>query len=303
MDRQSLIRATALAYVDQLSEHGERPVAWPDLVSFRFEGTRIPLVSQQGIFKPAALDLPISIRTTYRPPGQARPYEDQLDENGYLLYRYRGTDPDHHENRWLRQVRENALPLLYFEGVAKGRYLPSAAAIIEDHPQTLTFGVQLMPIEAAAIGTVNAASLDPNTRRHYMSLVQRRAGQARFRETVLNAYASKCTLCRLKHRELLDAAHIVSWSDGGTHHVTNGLSMCKIHHAAYDANIVGVRPDGIAEVRRDILEETDGPMLRHGLQEIHGSRLLLPRSKEKRPSPEALEQRWETFRQSVVNGG
>lgn len=45
-------------------------------------------------FKPAILDLPISIRTTFRAPGEARPYEDEVDENDYLLYRYRGTDRD-----------------------------------------------------------------------------------------------------------------------------------------------------------------------------------------------------------------
>ena len=72
--------------------------------------------------------------------------------------------------------------------------------------------------------------------------------------------------------------------------------MCKIHHAAYDADIVGVRPDGVAEVRGDVLKEKDGPMLRHGLQEVHGGRLLLPRVKEKRPSVDAHESWWEWFR-------
>lgn len=299
MDRQSLIRATALSYLDDLSEHGERPVTWADLTGFTFEATRVPLVSQQGIFKPAVLDLPISIRTTYRAPGAERPYEDEVDANGFLLYRYRGTDPQHHENRWLRQVQARALPLLYLEGVAKGRYLPSAAAVIEDDPDSLTFGVQLMPIDAAAIGTVNAVTVDPVTRRHYLALVQRRVGQARFRESVLDAYSSRCTLCQLRHRELLDAAHIVSYSEGGTHNVTNGLSMCKIHHAAYDSDIVGVRPDGVAEVRMDVLNETDGPMLRHGIQEVHGTKLWFPRSHAKRPSVDALERRWQRFRERL----
>jgi hypothetical protein len=107
---------------------------------------------------------------------------------------------------------------------------------------------------------------------------------------------SRCTLCRLRYRELLDAAHIVSYAEGGTHQVSNGLSFCKIHHAAYDSDIVGVRPDGVAEVRRDVLEETDGPMLRHGLRGVHGTRLLLPGAREKRPSVEGLERRWERFR-------
>jgi putative restriction endonuclease len=99
-----------------------------------------------------------------------------------------------------------------------------------------------------------------------------------------------------RHREMLDAAHILSYAEGGTHHVTNELAFCKIHHAAYDSDIVGVRPDGVAQVRRDVLEETDGPMLRHELQEVHGLRLLLPRAPASRPAVEGLEKRWERFR-------
>jgi putative restriction endonuclease len=60
-----------------------------------------------------------------------------------------------------------------------------------------------------------------------------------------------------------------------------------------------VRPDGVAEVRADVLEEVDGPMLRHGLQEVHGVRILLPRSPAMRPSAEGLERRYERFRTGV----
>ena len=130
---------------------------------------------------------------------------------------------------------------------------------------------------------IGAVALDPATRHHYLALVQKRTGQACFRESVLDAYASRCTLCRLRHRELLDAAHIISYAEGGTHRVTNGMSMCEIQHAAYDADMFGVRPDGVAMVRGDVLEEKDGPMLRYGLQELQGRRLLLPRVPEKRP--------------------
>ena len=55
--------------------------------------------------------------------------------------------------------------------------------------------------------------------------------------------------------------------------VPNGLSLCKIHHAAYDENFLGVRPDLVVEVRADV-DQIDGPMLRHGLQEMAGYHLL-----------------------------
>jgi predicted restriction endonuclease len=50
----------------------------------------------------------------------------------------------------------------------------------------------------------------------------------------------KCAVCSLRHGELLDAAHIIG--DGkpdGIPIVPNGLSLCKIHHAAYDTNLLG----------------------------------------------------------------
>jgi putative restriction endonuclease len=100
----------------------------------------------------------------------------------------------------------------------------------------------------------------------------------------------------LRHTELLDAAHIVPDYAGGPLVVTNGVALCKIHHAAYDSNIMGIRPDYVTEVRSDLLDEKDGPMLLHGLQEVHDQRIYVPKSPAKRPSVEALEQRYEQFR-------
>jgi putative restriction endonuclease len=186
--------------------------------------------------------------------------------------------------------------LLYFVGIARGLYLAQGAVIIEDHPADLTFGVQLFEIEPAAIGSVNALTLDANARKRHLAMVVRRVGQAAFRHSVLDAYRTRCTLCRLGHRELLDAAHIIPDAEGGASVVTNGLAMCKIHHAAYDADIIGIRPDHVAEVRADVLAESDGPMLEHGLKELQGTTIHVPRSAIKRPARDALEHRYERFR-------
>jgi putative restriction endonuclease len=131
------------------------------------------------------------------------------------------------------------------------------------------------------------------------TLTMRRLHQATFRERVLNAYRETCAICRLHHRELLEAAHIVP--DGHPHGdpiVPNGLALCKLHHAAFDAYLVGVRPDCVIEVRRDILDETDGPMLRHGLQEIAGKVIHLPRDQRLRPRTDLLEERYALFKKA-----
>jgi putative restriction endonuclease len=80
-----------------------------------------------------------------------------------------------------------------------------------------------------------------------------------------------CAVCRLKRDQLLEVAHIVGDRDErGTPTVTNGIALCSLHHAAFDAHLITVRPDYHVEVSEDVLHETDGPILVHGLQGFNG---------------------------------
>jgi putative restriction endonuclease len=255
-------------------------------------GQRVPLVSQQGIFKPRLLALPLSIRTAVDGP-----YDDAL---GHVLhYRYRGTDPFHRDNVGLREAMRQHVPLVYLHGLEPGRYLVTwPVYVVGDDPAGLTFTVQL---DSAAYPLPEAADFDlGEPRREYVTVTfRRRLHQRAFRERVLSAYRVRCAMCRLRHRELLDAAHIVADRDpAGAPRVSNGLSLCKLHHAAFDSLFVTVDPDYRIVVRRDVLEEEDGPMLRHGLQELHGVRIGLPRRGEWLPSREGLEERLGRFRRA-----
>jgi putative restriction endonuclease len=106
-------------------------------------------------------------------------------------------------------------------------------------------------------------------------------------------------MCRLRHPELLDAAHIKEDAQGGEPIVTNGIAMCAIHHRAFDAHVVGVRPDYVVEVRSDVLRGLDGPTLQHALQEMHGISLWVPSRVSAQPSKDLLEERFERFRAAV----
>ncbi len=110
------------------------------------------------------------------------------------------------------------------------------------------------------------------------------------------AYQEQCSLCRLHHPELLDAAHIIPDSDAeGEPVVSNGVALCKLHQAAFDRMFFAIRPDYVIEVRPAILAEHDGPMLLVGLQQIHGGRILVPRRAADRPDPARLERRYGEF--------
>lgn len=267
---------------------------------FQFHGQRIPLLGPQGIFKPKILpELPLSITTAPRGP-----YDDSFDNDGFLLYKYRGTDQRHHENSGLRKAMLQRMPLIYFHGVVPGKYLAVwPVFIVGDIPEKLTFKVAAddMAFVENIIGYstgVNTVRDDESaSRRAYItSAVRQRLHQRGFRERVLTAYRDQCALCRLRHRELLDAAHIIPDSQpGGDPIVQNGIALCKLHHAAFDNFFLGIRPDYMIIVRADVLKETDGPMLRHGLQGLHNNRLIIPRKAEYYPSPELLGRRWKLF--------
>jgi len=100
----------------------------------------------------------------------------------------------------------------------------------------------------------------------------------------------------LRHTELLDAAHIIADSnDEGLPIVPNGLSLCKIHHAAFDKNIIGISPDFIVHIREDILAEVDGPMLKFGIQSLENSHIFLPRNPIEHPDRDRLSERFDEF--------
>lgn len=276
---------------------------------FEFQGTRIPLVGPQGIFKPRVLpELPLSITTS----PQSR-YHDHFAASGLLRYAYRGTDPLHHENVGLRRAMERRVPLVYFHGVVTNRYLAEwPVFIVGDDPGQLSFTVALDDLEfvRSAVTFRTGATEDgpdliaegaEDARRHYVTATfRRRLHQQAFRERVLLAYREQCALCRLRHAELLNAAHITGDAElDGEPIVSNGLALCKLHHAAFDRHFLAVRPDYVIEVRRQILEEEDGPMLLHGLKEMHGRELFVPRNPRLRPDPDRLARRLELFRAAV----
>ena len=199
-------------------------------------------------------------------------------------YAYRGTDPAHRENVGLREAMRTRTPLVYFHSIVEGRYLASwPVYVVGDRQAELMFEIQAD--DRSSLGLERPTDVMPDDdadlpirRRYATAVTRRRLFQRTFRERVLAAYRSQCALCRLKHRSLLEAAHIIPDSEErGEPRVSNGLSSCRIHHGAFDQDILGIDPDGRAAVRRDVLE-VDGPMLKHGIQAMDGVRIQMPRN-------------------------
>jgi putative restriction endonuclease len=289
---EEAVRAAALAWLHDITLGGTVPVTREQLANdFYVAGQRFPLVDRgRGIRKPAGWHAALSIMTAL-----GRPYADEEGPDGLHRYKLRRDQRGTRENESLRAALRDQVPLIWFYGVAPGVF-------------NAIFPVWLSAEEPAQDQFVLALTNDqrsvrPNSpveesfRRYLIAETKRRLHQPVFASQVMLAYETRCAVCRIGHRELLDAAHIIPDSDPrGLPIVRNGMALCKIHHAAYDRNILGIRPDYVIEVHHRLLDEIDGPMLRHGLQDHHARPLMqLPRRRADLPDPSRLEERYAAF--------
>jgi putative restriction endonuclease len=260
---------------------------------FPFRGSRIPFLNyQKGIYRSAAQTGPaaLSIQTSSKSP-----YDDEIVEDGFV-YAYRAGEINQSDNRALRAAYELQVPIVYFIGTRPGWYKPVFPCYVRsDDPASrsvvVTPGTFVGPLDDP-----DPLPLDDSIERRYAVRQTRvRLHQARFRGRVVPAYSSQCAICTLKEARLLDAAHIVGdLEHGGEATVRNGLSLCSIHHRAFDQNLVGVSPDYMVHVSRSLLDDDDGPML-NLLKGFHKVPLHVPVRKRDLPDRERLKIRFERF--------
>jgi putative restriction endonuclease len=283
------VRQAAMAYVDACTARSGGVVSRAELEAFTYLGEPLKLIDQsRGIRNPRQLQATLSILT--QPDG---PYDDDSIDTGRLRYSYRTGSADEGDNRKLRQAAQLGLPLILLRGIAPGVFVATSPVFITRSEANESF------VEVALDESLRFLSSAPDAdQRSYVErLMRSRMHQPMFRARVIRAYETRCAMCRLRHGELLDAAHILpDTHENGLPVVPNGLALCKIHHAAYDNNMLGIRPDLVVEIQPKVLIEVDGPMLLHGLQEMKGIRLTVPRALNARPDPQRLEERYEAFR-------
>jgi putative restriction endonuclease len=260
---------------------------------FAFRGRRVPFLTyQKGIYRAAAQRgrAALSVNTSHDSP-----YDDEETPLGFL-YAYRAGPIDQPDNRALRAAHAVGAPVVYFVGVRPGCYQALYPCYVaEDRPAERRVLLSVGHMDAT-LPQPAAIPLDDELTRRYVTREARvRLHQARFRGLVLPAYDDRCTICRLTEVRLLDAAHIVRDADpAGAAAVRNGLSLCTIHHRAYDQNLVGISPGYGVRVSRRLLEDDDGPML-DLLKGFHGKTIELPRRRSSRPEPERLAVRFDEF--------
>lgn len=292
-EEQALLRLDVFAWIEtRMQDKGW--LSWDELLNdYYFRGMHIALIGQRGIINPAILDETLCVQTSFK-----NPYLD-LNSSGPVHYKFEAQHgPTAGSNIKLRRALQNRVPIVYLEGVATGKYVAWVNVFLTSEDlENLHVTIDLDP----AANAFTMASVDNEIEKQYaLTQARRRVHQPKFRAEVLLAYETKCAICRLKHGELLDAAHIVPDSDSrGIASVRNGMALCKIHHTAYDKRLIGISPDYEVRVNEGLLLEVDGPMLKHGIQEMHGTQIHIPKQKVQQPDKELLAITFENFLKSA----
>lgn len=311
--RDTLMRIAAFKRVQDLQQVYGHLTANELKPGFEFEGQRIPLVNpQRGVFKPKQMRFLLSIRTVFPKPGGKVWYDDQRKVHGQIYgskdtvdYAFMGTNPDAADNRWLREAFDNRISVIYFLGIAPGRYQAMFPAFVSGWDasalkSSLAFGLPVQEsvghqtsFPEAVIGTYPDS---PVERRYALQSVKRRLHQSSFREAIIHAYGGRCAVSGIPEPLLLDAAHIVpdKHEQLGQPEIPNGLPLSKIHHAAFDSHLIGVDPDYRLHVSDRLLDKEDGPLL-ESLKRLEGATIHLPSRPMDRPDPERLALRFESF--------
>jgi putative restriction endonuclease len=295
VERDDHLRSACFASLDVLCATFGEDVPYRDGLDrgFPYLGRRVPFLSpQKGIFHAAAQrgQAALSVNTS-----ASSPYPDAVLENGFQ-YAYRSGSIEQPDNRALRAACVDAVPIVYFFATRPGWYRPFYPYYVsEDDPVArmvvLSPGRMTGPMDEPEAVPID----DPIERRYAVRATKVRLHQGLFRGRVLAAYRDSCTVCRLKELRLLDAAHIAGDAEPtGEPRVSNGLSLCSIHHRAFDQDLVGISPDYEVHVSRRLLDDEDGPMLEL-LKTFHGSPIVLPRQTGLRPDREMLARRFERF--------
>ncbi|MGV1038013.1 MAG: HNH endonuclease, partial [Candidatus Nanopelagicales bacterium] len=236
VDRDAALRVAAIAYVNRAADASGGTITRAELEAFTFDGQQIKLIDHsRGIRNP--VQLPATLSVLSNPTSK---YDDGAGADGLPRYNIRSGEWRAGDNRKLHAAYELSVPIIWLETVTPGRFVVAAPVYLVDADEftgqyTLALTSELRSLFVA--GT-------PLEARYVERITRQRLHQPMFRARIMDAYAQRCTICALGHATLLDAAHITPDSDvRGVPEVSNGLALCKIHHAAFDSNIIGIRPD------------------------------------------------------------
>ena len=109
-------------------------------------------------------------------------------------------------------------------------------------------------------------------------LIKQRVNQSFFRSTVMSSYNFHCCISGVGNHELLEACHIVDWSQDKANRTNprNGLCMNPFFHKAYDKHLLAITPDLKIIISEEMLQQATEATFYEYLKNINGKNIILP---------------------------
>lgn len=126
-------------------------------------------------------------------------------------------------------------------------------------------------------------------------LTKRRINQSFFRAAVLSSYNNTCCISGITHPHLLEACHIVAWSEDAALRTDpmNGLCLTPTFHKAFDELLISITPDYTLRIKESFKESASESSFADYLKSKDNSKIILP--DRFMPRQEYLEQHYSKF--------
>lgn len=287
---QEAIRAAVFEWLGDRQRQGQFEFTRAELEAFSYSGERIPLLDTgRGIRNPANFDATLTVMTS----AKAHPYGDEIEADGRITYSLQSRDGG--DNVKLLRAAKLASPMAYFKGIREGAYVPYFPVVVDevDHDRRL---VRMRELDSAIDYYPGALRFEVDGRLYGQRVVRTRQHQKAFRAKVLSAYGRQCVVCRLNKADLLDAAHIVGDAEKhGVPETWNGMSMCSLHHRAYDTDLLGIDRRSRVHVSAELLQSQPPAFVRSAFSAFMDTSIAMPLRAADRPHPDALQMKFENF--------
>jgi putative restriction endonuclease len=135
------------------------------------------------------------------------------------------------------------------------------------------------------------AAVKSHERQIVLSQIARKYRESNFRKRVLGAYEHRCAACVFQ-LELIDAAHIIPVAaPTSTDETKNGIALCKLHHTAFDRNLLSFDERYKIEVSNTEVARLTAANLVGGLKEFKKhlrTAIMLPNDQRDYPPPQYI---------------
>ena len=229
----------------------------------------------KGIYKPAKWDYALSVKQGLRAayPNRGPTYRD--DSSWSYEYYQEGHDParrdDKYTNRAMLECMNDGIPVGVLQQIIdepEARYLVLGLATVVSWESGYfrldgysnddrTYDLQ-RPADTdtllnhygypdSIIEGTEPLNMTDALDRCYRS-IQRRRGQAKFRNILLKMYGGRCAISGCNAEDALEAAHIIPYSESPINRVENGILLRSDIHTLFDLGLLAIdtsNPDAL----------------------------------------------------------